>query len=42
MVAARSMAGVEMTVCSEAGDEAVVCLGPGLRMVGGGGTMCLG
>jgi hypothetical protein len=32
-----------MMARSEVGDKAVVCLGPGSKMAGGGdGTMCLG
>jgi hypothetical protein len=35
----RSEARVEVAACCEAGDEAVVCPGPGSWMTGGGGTL---
>jgi hypothetical protein len=38
MTVVRSETGVEVVVCSVAGDEAVVCLGSGSRTAGGGGT----
>jgi hypothetical protein len=37
--AARSEVRVKAAVCSEAGDEVVVCSGLGSRTAGGGGTV---